>query len=66
MENKTDIKRRSFLRTVTVGTAGAAAAVVAGKAVLDETPVAADSSDKRGKGYRVTEHINNYYRTTRV
>lgn len=66
MENKTDIKRRSFLRTVTVGTAGAAAAAVAGKAMLDESPAAVESGDKRGKGYRVTEHINNYYRTTRV
>ena len=36
-----------------------------GKAALDAAQQT-DPKDGSAKGYRLTEHINNYYRTTRV
>lgn len=65
MEQKTNLKRRNFLRTVGAGGAGVAATLVGGKAAIDALQQA-DSQDRNAKGYRLTEHINNYYRTTRV
>lgn len=65
MEHKTNLERRKVLRTIGVGGAGVAAAVAGGKAALDAVEQA-DSQGKRARGYRLTEHINNYYRTTRV
>ena len=64
MEQKTNLKRRSFLRTLGAGGA-VAATVVGGNAALDAVQQA-DSQDRNAKGYRLTEHINNYYRTTRM
>lgn len=65
MEQKTNLKRRNVLRTLGAGGAGVAATVVGGMAALENVQQA-DSPDKSAKGYRLTEHINNYYRTTRV
>lgn len=64
MKSSTNLKRRDFLLTVGLGGAGAAAALVGGKAV----PIQKSAEDQRapGSGYRLTEHIRNYYRTTRV
>ena len=57
------LSRRNFLLTVGAGGAATAAAVVATK----KTPNASSGKDKRAsQGYHVTEHINNYYRTTKV
>jgi hypothetical protein len=62
-EKKTKLSRRNFLLTVGAGGVATAAAVVRGKA---SGPVP-DKSDKRAtSGYKVSEHINNYYRTTKV
>ena len=58
--------RRKFLVGATLGSAGAvAAAVVGGTAtdVLDTTKVAAV---KKVKGYHETDHIRQYYETTRI
>jgi hypothetical protein len=58
--------RRRFLVGATLGSAGAvAAAVVGGTAtdVLDTTKVAAV---KKPKGYHETDHIRQYYETTRI
>ena len=65
MEQKTNLKRRNFLCTIGASGAGVAATVVGGKAALDAVRQV-DSDAKRAKGYRLTEHINNYYRTTRM
>jgi hypothetical protein len=65
MEQKTNLKRRNFLRNLGAGGAGVAATVVGGKAALDAAQQAG-SPDRNAKGYRLTEHINNYYRTTRL
>jgi shikimate 5-dehydrogenase len=56
------LSRRNFL--LTMGAGGAAAAVVAGKSPSMQ---AASRKDKRAtRGYQVSEHVNNYYRTTKV
>lgn len=66
MSKQTDVRRRNFLLTMGLGGAGAAAAVVAGKALMPETPASAAGQTARGQGYQLTEHVRNYYRTTRV
>lgn len=62
-------RRRGFL--LGAGAAGAAAgvAVIAAKTAapvqaVAEAPVAAEPA--QGSGYRVTEHVKRYYRTTTV
>jgi hypothetical protein len=64
-ERTKKLSRRNFLLTVGAGGAAAAAAVVATKP--QDTPAAGAKKDKRTtRGYHVTEHINDYYRTTKV
>ena len=63
-QKKTVLSRRNFLVSVGAGGAATAAAIVA-KKVPAPTEVA--STDKRAtSGYKVSEHIENYYRTTKV
>jgi len=58
------LSRRSFLLAAGAGTAATAAAIVATKqpsASSDKT------EDKRAtRGYHASEHVTNYYRTTKV
>ena len=63
-EKKAKLSRRNFLLTVGAGGAATAAAIVTSK----QTPVAPQSGEgKRAtRGYHATEHVNNYYRTTKV
>lgn len=57
--------RRRFLISIGAGGAATAAAVIA--AVTPEPVVSATGSAKPARnGYQVSEHINKYYRTTRV
>ena len=58
------LSRRNFLVAVGVGGTTAAVALVAGKDGVSPAPPAKTSGD--GQGYRVTEHIRNYYRTAKV
>ena len=62
-DRKPDTNRRRFLM-FGAGAAGAAAAapVLASPAALVEAPVAQPAS----KGYQDTEHVRNYYATTRL
>jgi len=61
-EKKAKLSRRNFLLTMGAGGAAGAAAIVA----KNSTP-AQPSKDKRAtRGYHTTEHVNNYYRTTKV
>ena len=63
-EKKSKLSRRNFLFTVGAGGAATAAAIVGRNA---STAPATDSKDKRAtSGYKVSEHISNYYRTTKV
>ena len=63
-EKKAKLSRRNFLLTVGAGGAATAAAIVAGTS----NPSAPQTSkDKRAtRGYQASEHVNNYYRTTKV
>ena len=61
-----DFKRRRFL--FAVGAGGAAAATVAAgaaPAVAQVNTVVAQADDT-ASGYRVTEHVRDYYRTTKI
>ena len=64
-EKKAKLSRRNFLLTVGAGGAAATAAVIVAKTPSGDS--AETSKDKRAtRGYQVSEHINNYYRTTKV
>jgi hypothetical protein len=63
-QKKPVLSRRNFLLSAGAGGAAAAAALVANK---NATTDVADSKDKRASsGYKVSAHIENYYRTTKV
>lgn len=58
--------RRKFLLGATLGTAGAVAAVVTGGQVKEALEVVAVAPAKQVKGYHETDHIRQYYATTRI
>ncbi len=58
------LSRRNFLLAAGAGGVAAAAAVVAGKSSQGQPKKAEVVSGS--KGYHVTEHIRNYYRTAKV
>jgi hypothetical protein len=63
-QKKAILSRRNFLLTVGAGGAATAAAVISKNTPAPSAPA---SKDKRAtRGYQVSEHINNYYRTTKV
>lgn len=63
-DKKAKLSRRNFLLTMGAGGAATAAAIVGGNST---TTPAQSSTDKRAtRGYHASEHINNYYRTTKV
>ena len=63
-QKKAVLSRRNFLLTMGAGGAATAAAIVAKNA---PAPSASDGKNKRAtSGYKVSEHIENYYRTTKV
>ena len=56
--------RRNFLLAAGLGTAATAAAIVATKSASVQPD---KNNDKRAtRGYQASEHVNNYYRTTKV
>ena len=55
--------RRNFLLAVGVGGASATAALVIG---THSDPQITSKAPHEGQGYRLTEHIRNYYRTAKV
>ena len=58
------LSRRNFLLTVGAGSAATAAAIVAKKPGSD---VLEKGQGKRAtRGYQASEHVSNYYRTTKV
>ena len=63
IEKKAKLSRRNFLLAVGAGGAATAAAVVATKG---STPVKSGTGKRATRGYHATEHVNNYYRTTKV
>ena len=61
-QSSTDVKRRRFLFALGAGSAGAAAAAVPVANAIE----AADTQSSESKGYRETEHVRDYYATTRL
>jgi hypothetical protein len=57
--------RRKFLLAAGLGGVGAAAAVVTATSKTKAATGTAPAVDKAG-GYRLTEHIEKYYKTTKV
>jgi len=65
MANSTTRKsRRNFL--VAVGAGGAATVAAIGAKTLPQKAPTGAKDERRTAGYRVSEHIRNYYRTTLV
>ena len=62
-ERSPRLSRRKFLFTVGAGGAATAAAVVATKKTA---PTTTGTGKRETRGYHATEHVNNYYRTTKV
>ena len=61
----TDLKRRRFLLALGAGGAGAAAVATQPLVTAAPDPAAAPASDT-SQGYRETEHVRDYYATTRI
>lgn len=59
----TRISRRRFLLAASTATAATAATVVA-KKEIDSAPK--EDSMESKKGYQLTEHVRNYYRTAKI
>lgn len=64
--NQAISNRRKFLVGATLGSAGAVAAVVAGGNAGEIVAAVAPTKVAKPKGYHVTEHIQQYYETTRI
>jgi nitrous oxide reductase len=65
--NKEDPSRRSFFKAAAVGGAAAAAAVATTViGVRKTTPSITVAQDSKRAGYRETEHVKHYYRTTQI
>jgi hypothetical protein len=60
---KPRLSRRNFLLAVSAGTAAGAAAIVTKKESADTSP---QDLVETKKGYQVTDHVRNYYRTAKV
>ncbi|MGZ5094970.1 MAG: formate dehydrogenase [Burkholderiales bacterium] len=58
------VSRRKFLLAATAGTAATAAVIVAKKEIDTASPK--DTSTQSGKGYQLSEHVRNYYRTAKI
>lgn len=60
------LSRRNFLLSIGAGGAATAAAVVAKTAPEAPAAVSGSGNKRAGRGYHVTAHVKNYYRTTKV
>jgi hypothetical protein len=62
-----NIKRRNFLLGLGLGGVSAAAALLAGKsASVPEAETAVTETPQASKGYRLSEHVQTYYRKARL
>lgn len=64
-QGQTKLSRRNFLLTLGAGGAASAAAIVA-KTAPQAQPADGADDKKKTRGYHSSEHIRNYYRTTKV
>ncbi len=65
-KNTKPLGRREFILGAGVGAAAVGAALVASKVEPQQAAKALPSTEADQEGYRLTEHISNYYRTARV
>lgn len=66
-ESQAKPSRRGFMLGAAVASAATAAVVTLPKSPPGEASVAADPpKPERGGGYRLTEHVKRYYKTTLV
>ena len=65
MTIKPSSSRRKFLAALGAGGAAAAVAVITQQNERPEQP-SAKTAAPQGKGYQLTEHVRNYYRTAKV
>ena len=65
MTTKPSSNRRKFLAALGAGGAAAAAAVITQPGGQTE-PTSDKTAAPQGKGYQLTEHVRNYYRTAKV
>lgn len=63
-QKKAVLSRRNFLLTMGAGGAATAAAIVATKDAA--APATSGKGKRETRGYHASEHIANYYRTTKV
>ena len=63
-ERTKKLSRRNFLLAASAGSVATAAAIVATKPT--STPAPATNDKRTTRGYQASEHVNNYYRTTKV
>ena len=63
--SSTDLKRRSFLLSLSAGGAGAAAVAMAVPSIAAPEATVANADGDNAE-YRETEHVRDYYRTTRL
>jgi hypothetical protein len=57
------LSRRNFLLAAGAGGVATAAAIVAKNPTSPQAP---DKGKRATRGYHASEHVNNYYRTTKV
>ena len=67
-ESQAKPSRRGFMLGAAVAGAATAAVVTLPKTATPELPVAEETppAPEKGGGYRVTEHVKRYYKTTLV
>jgi hypothetical protein len=65
MSEQNQKARRGFFAGMGLLAAAGVAAKLSGKA-QEQTPPAAQQQEPEGNGYRLTEHIKKYYRTTTI
>jgi hypothetical protein len=66
-EGQAKPSRRGFMLGAAAASAATAAVVTLPKSPVTETPVSeAPSKPERGGGYRLSEHVKRYYKTTLV
>ena len=66
MKTAKSTQRRNFLLAAGLGSAGVAAAIVAAGRKGKKVAAAAASGSENPSGYRASEHVLKYYKTTEV
>lgn len=61
-----DAQRRNFLRGSMAAAAGVAVATSAGKSIANVSETAVTEKTTAKEGYRLTEHIKDYYKSAAI